>query len=209
VLVADDHPGVVGHLRDLLSAAGMTVVTAAVTGREAARHHPDVLVLDPWTAAIGGTEVIRDVVRSAPGTAVLVFTASEDDDSVLSAVRAGARGYLLVGVTDEDIVRAVRGVAAGEAIFGRSIAPRVLDLLANPGAAPLPDLTQRERALLDLLAAGHGNAAIATTLQLAPKTVRNLISALVAKLGVADRETAVRKVLALEDHRHPGRRSVP
>ncbi|HET9137800.1 response regulator transcription factor [Actinophytocola sp.] len=205
VLVADDHPGVVGHLHGLLSAAaGMTVLTGTETVVLARRHQPDVLVLD---VATSGTEKIREVLRVAPEVAVLVYTARADDESVLTAVRAGCRGYLLHGSTDEDIVRAVRGIAAGEAIFGQDIAPRVLDLLANPGAAgPLPKLTDRERALLDLLAAGHGNAAIAAELKLAPKTVSNLISALLGKLGVPDRESAVR---AVRNHRHPGRRSVP
>ncbi|HEU5474091.1 MAG TPA: response regulator transcription factor [Actinophytocola sp.] len=195
VLVADDHPGVVGHLRGLLTAApGITVVAQASTGPEAIelarRHRPDVLVLD-LELPDGGIAVIRELTE----TAVLVYTARADDDSVLTAMRAGARGYLLKDADDpagEHMVRAVRGVAAGEAIFGQSIAARVLQLLANPEpTAPLPDLTDREAALLDLLAEGYGNAAIAARLQLAPKTVSNLISTLVAKLGVSGREAAV------------------
>lgn len=200
VVVADDHPGVVGHLRGLLSGVpGISVVAEAANGREAIslalRHKPDVLVLDLRLSEVSGVEAIREVLRAAPGMAVLVFTACEDDESVLTAMRAGVRGYILKCAADADIVRAVRGVAAGEAIFGQNIAARVLELLASPRPAQsLPNLTERERQLLDLLAAGHGNAAIAARLQLAPKTVSNLISALIAKLGVADRNAAIRRV---------------
>ena len=206
MLVADDHPGVVGHLRGLLSAvAGITVVASAVGGRQAIElalhHHPDVLVLDLRLSEISGVEAIREILRTVPGMAVLVFTACEDDESVVTAVRAGARGYILKCASDDDIVRAVRGVAAGEAIFGQSIAARVITLLANPHSAPLPSLTARERELLDLLAAGHGNAAIAARLRLAPKTVSNQVSALIAKLGVADRTAAIRRVRTLDDCR--------
>jgi DNA-binding NarL/FixJ family response regulator len=202
VVVADDHPGVVGHLRGLLSGVpGITVVAEAANGREAVelalRHNPDVLVLDLRLSEVSGIQAIREVLRSAPSMAVLVFTACEDDESVLTAMRAGVRGYILKCASDTDIVRAVRGVAAGEAIFGQNIAARVLDLLANPrtaAEAPPATLTTRERQLLDLLAAGHGNAAIAARLQLAPKTVSNLISALTAKLGVTDRKAAIRHI---------------
>jgi DNA-binding NarL/FixJ family response regulator len=207
VVVADDHPGVVGHLRGLLSAvAGITVVAGAGGGREAIeaalRHKPDVLVLDLRMSGVSGVDAIREVLRSAPDMAVLVFTACDDDESVLTAMRAGVRGYILKCAGDDDIVRAVRGVAAGEAIFGQDIAGRVLDLLANPRPAqPMPNLTTRERTLLDLLAAGHGNAAIAARLQLAPKTVSNLVSALITKLGVTDRNAAIRRVRTVGDCR--------
>jgi DNA-binding NarL/FixJ family response regulator len=206
VLVADDHPGVVGHLRGLLSAVhGITVVGAALSGREAVdlalRHRPDVLLLDLRLSELSGIETIREVLRELPGVAVLVFTACEDDESVLTAMRAGVRGYILKCAADEDIVRAVRGVAAGEAIFGSDIAARVIDLIANPQrSTPLPALTAREQELHDLLAAGHGNATIAARLERAPKTVSNQVSALVAKLGVADRQ-AIRRVRTLGDCR--------
>jgi DNA-binding NarL/FixJ family response regulator len=209
VVVADDHPGVVGHLRGLLSSVpGITVVAEAADGRQAVSlallHKPDVLVLDlrlNQDGGISGIEAIREVLRVAPGQAVLVFTACEDDESVLTAMRAGVRGYLLKCAADEDIVRAVRGVAAGEAIFGQSVAGRVLDLLAKPVERPRPTLTTRERQLLELLEAGHGNAAIAAILDLAPKTVSNLISALTTKLGVIDRKAAVRRIRMVGDCR--------
>ena len=187
--------------------AELTVVVAEAGGGRAAieaalRHKPDVLVLDLRMSEVSGIEAIREVLRSVPGMAVLVFTACDDDESVLTAMRAGVRGYILKCAADEDIVRAVRGVAAGEAIFGQDIAARVIDLLANPRPAHrMPNLTTRERTLLDLLAAGHGNAAIAARLQLAPKTVSNLISALIAKLGVTDRNAAIRRVRTVGDCR--------
>lgn len=206
MLVADDHPGVVGHLHALLGGVrGITVVAQALGGREAIelalRHRPDVLVLDLRLSEVSGVETIREVVRAVPRVAVLVFTACEDDESVVTAVRAGARGYILKCATDEDIVRAVRGVAAGEAIFGQSVALRVISLLANPGSEPLPALTRRERELLDLLGEGHGNAAIAARLQVSPKTVSNQVSALLAKLGVPDRRAAISRIRAVGDCR--------
>src|SRR5256885_4130341 len=160
VVVADDPPGVVGHLHGLLSAVpGITVVAEAADGRSAVelalRHHPDVLVIDLRFSAGNGIAVIREMLRVAPDLAVLVFTACEDDESVLTAMRAGVRGYILKCASDADIVRAVRGVAAGEAIFGQNIARRVIEMLARPRtAAPLPVLSVRERELLDLLASG-------------------------------------------------------
>jgi DNA-binding NarL/FixJ family response regulator len=128
-----------------------------------------------------------------------VFTACDDDESVLTAMRAGVRGYILKCAADEDIVRAVRGVACGEAIFGQTIAHRVLSLLVEPPATaqPLPALTDRERELAGLLAAGHGIATIAHQLGRAPKTVSNQISALVSKLGVTDRSAAISRVRAV------------
>lgn len=184
-------------------------MASAVGGREAIalsqRHQPDVLVLDLRLRDVSGIEAIREIVRAVPGVAVLVFTACEDDESVLTAVRAGARGYILKCAADDDIVRAVRGVAAGEAIFGQTIAHRVIALLANRDTAapltPLPPLSARERELLDLLVAGHGNAAIAARLQVSPKTISNQVSALVAKLGVPDRRAAISRVRAIGDCR--------
>jgi DNA-binding NarL/FixJ family response regulator len=123
-----------------------------------------------------------------------VFTTCDDDESVFNAMRAGARGYLLKGAEQDDIVRAIRGVAAGEAIFGASIARRLTELMTRqvrPDRHPFPELTAREREVLELIAAGRSNAAIAQELYLAPKTVRNNISMIFAKLGVADRAQAI------------------
>jgi DNA-binding NarL/FixJ family response regulator len=197
VVLADDHPVVRSGLRALLSSVdGITVVAEATTGREAIdatiEHRPDVLLVDLQMPDLNGIAATREVLQTVPDVAVLVLTMFHDDESVVSAMRAGARGYILKGAGQEDIVRAVRGVAAGEAIFGQNVAHRVLDLLATPRTAePFPDLTVREREVLDLVAAGLGNAVIARQLHLAPKTVSNHISAIFAKLRVVDRAAAI------------------
>ncbi|WP_396278745.1 response regulator [Kibdelosporangium aridum] len=197
VVLADDHPVVRGGLMALLSSVeGITVVAEATNGREAVeetvKHRPDVLLVDLQMPDLNGIAATREVLKAAPDVAVLVLTMFHDDESVVSAMRAGARGYILKGAGQEDIVRAVRGVAAGEAIFGQNVAHRVLDLLATPRTAePFPDLTAREREVLDLVAAGLGNAVIARQLHLAPKTVSNHISAIFAKLRVVDRAAAI------------------
>lgn len=202
VLVADGDPQVVARLGDLLRARGVTVVAVAGLGREivhlSRQHSPDVLIVDPGMGDLGGMDVVQEVGRSQPGTAVLVFTARDDDEAVVAAVRAGARGYLLKCAQDDDIVRAVRGVAAGEAIFGQRVAPLIISLMARSGPTPprsaLPTLTARERGVLDLVATGMGNSAIATRLRIAPKTVGNVIYSAVAKLGVPDRAAAIARM---------------
>jgi DNA-binding NarL/FixJ family response regulator len=199
VVLADDHPVVRGGLRALLSGVdGITVMAESSTGPEdlasALVLEPDVLIVDLPMRGIDGIRTIQSVLRATPGVAVLVFTSSEDDESVFNAMRAGARGYILKGAEQSDIVRAIRGVAAGEAIFGARIAARLTELMmrqALPDRHPFPELTSREREILDLIAEGLGNAAIAHQLYLAPKTVRNNISAIFAKLGAADRAEAI------------------
>jgi DNA-binding NarL/FixJ family response regulator len=140
-----------------------------------------------------GIAATRQLRRVAPGAAVLVLTMFEDDGSVFAAMRAGARGYVLKGADQHEIVRAIGAVAAGEAIFGPGVARRVLDLLTSPPVAehPFAELTAREREVLDLIAAGLPNGNIAERLQLAPKTVGNHISSIFAKLQVADRAAAI------------------
>jgi DNA-binding NarL/FixJ family response regulator len=197
VVLADSHPVVRGGMRALLAAVnGIDVVAEAGTGRDAVRetvqHRPDVLILDLRMADQGGAATIRDVRRAAPGTAVLVFTQADDDESVFSAMRAGARGYLLKRAERDDIVRAIKGVAAGGAVFGSPIAERLVDLFGpGSGRAPFPELTTREREVLDLLAAGMPNSAIARRLTLASKTVSNHLSAIFAKLQVSSRAAAI------------------
>jgi DNA-binding NarL/FixJ family response regulator len=199
VVLADSHPVVRSGLRALLAPIdGITVVAEATTGREAIAqsllHRPDILVLDLRLSDINGVIVIRDVLYDAPDTGVLVFTMSDDNESVCAAIRVGARGYLLQSAEQDELARAIRGVAAGEAVFGPTIARRVAELL--PAATghtehPFPELTARERDVLDLMAAGVRNPAIANQLNLAPKTVSNHISAILAKLRVADRAEAI------------------
>jgi DNA-binding NarL/FixJ family response regulator len=198
IVLADDHPVVRDGLSALLSSVpGLEVVATAASGREAVRaavtEHPDVLVLDVQMPDGDGLATATEVLRAAPSVAVLMLTMFDDDDTVFAAMRAGAHGYLLKGATQEEIVRGVRAVAAGEAIFGPGVARRVLGLVAGPGRTPDPfgDLTQRERQVLELLAAGLTTTAVAARLGLATKTVTNHASAVFAKLGVAGRAEAV------------------
>jgi DNA-binding NarL/FixJ family response regulator len=199
VVVADDHPIVRGGLTALLdSLPDMEVAGAAADGREAVRlavtEAPDVALLDLKMPELDGIAATRELGRVAPDVAVLVLTMYDDDDSVFAAMRAGARGYLVKGVEQEDIARAIRSVAAGEAIFGPGVAQRVLSFLHAPPRGQeqaFPELTSREHQILDLLAAGLNNAAIAGRIGAAPKTVANNVSAIFAKLQVADRAQAI------------------
>ncbi|MFI5693943.1 response regulator [Kribbella sp. NPDC051586] len=198
VVLADDHPVVRAGLAALLtSLPGIEVVGVASTGREAVREvitsRPAVAVLDLQMPDLDGFAATRELARSAPETAVLVLTMFEDDDSVFAAMRAGARGYLVKGAEQEEIARAIRAVAAGEAIFGPGVARRVLTFFSAPppAADPFPELTTRERQILDLIAAGLSNPAIADRLALASKTVANNVSTIFTKLGIADRSTAI------------------
>ncbi len=142
-----------------------------------------------------GVEATRRIVSAAPGTGVLVLTMFEDDESVFAAMRAGARGYLVKGADSPDVVRAITAVADGEAIFGPSVAQRVLGYLTRPLSAQdemvFPELTAREREVLTLLAAGRSNGQIAQALSLSAKTVRNNVSSIFTKLQVADRSEAI------------------
>ncbi|NEA30132.1 response regulator transcription factor [Streptomyces sp. SID13031] len=199
VVLADDHPVVRAGLAALLSSLpGIEVVGVAATGREAVREavttRPDVAVLDLQMPDLDGFAATRELARTAPDVAVLVLTMFEDDDSVFAAMRAGARGYLVKGAEQDEIARAIRAVAAGEAIFGPGVARRVLSFFSTPpvpAADPFPDLTTREREILDLLAAGLSNTAIGTRLGLASKTVANNVSTIFTKLAVADRAAAI------------------
>jgi DNA-binding NarL/FixJ family response regulator len=200
VVVADDHPIVRAGLIALLgSLPDFEVVAAAADGREAVREvvatKPDVALLDLHMPELDGVAATRELARVAPSVAVLVLTMHDDDESVFAAMRAGARGYLVKGVEQEDIARAITSVAAGQAIFGNGVAQRVLASLRAPVAGPapvaFPELTDRERDVLDLLAAGLNNAAIGHRLGVAPKTVANHVSGIFLKLQVADRAEAI------------------
>jgi DNA-binding NarL/FixJ family response regulator len=197
-LLADDHPIVRSGLRALLgSIDGLTLIGDAADGREAVRqavtHHPDVLVMDIQMPDLDGITATRQIARDAPQVAVLMLTMYHDDDSVFAAMRAGARGYLLKGAEQDEIVRAIQAVAAGEAIFGPGIAQRVLGFFSAPPPAevPFPQLTDRERDVLDLIAAGRPNGEIGRRLGISPKTVANHICSIFAKLRVADRAEAI------------------
>lgn len=199
VLLADDHPVFLDGLAVLLSSVpGIAVVGTAGTGTEAVRRalelQPDVVVMDLQMPEMDGIEATRRVVGDSPSTGVLVLTMSEDDTTVFAAVRAGARGYLLKGAGQAEVVRAVTTVASGGVVFGASLARRIAEFFAPGPQRPttaFPQLTAREREILDLLAAGRTNAQIASALFLSPKTVRNNVSNVFAKLQVADRAEAI------------------
>jgi DNA-binding NarL/FixJ family response regulator len=198
VVIADDHPVVRDGLSALLaSVPSVTVAGIAATGREAVHAavtlRPDVLVMDIQMPELGGVAATREIARAAPDIAVLMLTMFDDDDSVFAAMRAGARGYLLKGAQQDEIIRAIQAVAAGEAIFGPGIARRVLGLVSAPPApgVPFKGLTSREREILNHVAAGARNAEIARQMSIAPKTVANHISAIFSKLQVADRNQAI------------------
>ena len=200
VLLVDDHPVFRHGLAALLSALPhLEVVGQGATGHDAVRLaaelRPDVVVMDLNMPELNGVEATRQVTKDDPEVGVLVLTMFEDDDSVFAAMRAGARGYLVKGADSPEVLRAITAVAGGEAIFGPSVAQRVLGYLTRPlsvqDARVFPDLTSREREILELVAGGLGNAAIANRLSLSPKTVRNNVSSIFAKLQVADRAEAI------------------
>jgi DNA-binding NarL/FixJ family response regulator len=198
VVLVDDHPVVLGGLRALLeSLPDFEVVGTATDGeagvREVVLTKPDVVLMDIRMPGIDGLEATRRIRESASGVAVLVLTMFDDDDTVFGAMRAGAQGYLLKGADQAEIDRAIRAVVAGEAIFSPGVAQRVLGYFTAPPpvADPFPDLTAREREVLDLMAAGERNQTIADRLFLSPKTVANHISSIFVKLAVADRSAAI------------------
>ena len=198
IVLADDHAVVVEGLRALLSTvAGCAVVGTAATGAEAVRaavtERPDVLVMDIQMPGMNGIEATREIGRVAPGTAVLMLTMFDDDESLFAAMRAGALGYVLKGAPPDSIIRAITAVAQGEAIFSPGVAARTLSFLhrRRETAPAFPELSAREREVLDLIAAGESNAAIARRLVLSPHTVSNHISSIFAKLQVASRAEAI------------------
>jgi DNA-binding NarL/FixJ family response regulator len=198
VVVADDHPifreGLAGAIGSL---DGVEVVGQAGTGAEAVAAaqelSPDVVVMDLHMPEMNGIEATRRIAEVAPGSAVLVLTMLEDDESVFAAMRAGARGYLVKGAERRDIARALEAVARGEVIFGPAVASRALAAFtaAQPRRGPFPELTEREHEILDLVARGLTNQAIASRLVLSEKTVRNHVSNVFMKLRVGDRATAI------------------
>lgn len=200
ILIVDDHLLFRDGLRALLAAAPDTeLVGEAATGNEAvslaAEVQPDVVVMDLQLPDLNGVEATRRIVQTSPHVGVLVVTMFEDDGSVFAAMRAGARGYLLKGAKYDEMLRAIRAVGGGEAIFSPAIATRLMTYFANirPAAVPqvFPELSGREREILDLIARGQKNADIAARLFLSPKTVRNHVSNILSKLQVADRAEAI------------------
>lgn len=199
VLIADDHAFFREGMRGLLVSLPETEVAGEASDGEeaillAARLQPDVVLMDLKMPELNGIEATRRIVATSPHIGVLVVSMYEDDDSVFAAMRAGARGYLLKGASQAEIVRAIRAVANGEAIFGPGIARRLVgnfEAPKPPAAARLfPELTERETEVLALIAQGLGNQEIAARLFVSLKTVRNHVSNVYAKLQVADRAQA-------------------
>lgn len=201
LLIADDHPAYRRGLELMLvDTDDIQIVGEADTGERAvelaASLAPDVILMDLRMPGLDGIEATRRLTRSGSAAAVVVLTMFEDDDSVFAAMRAGARGYLLKGAEQDEIVRAIRAAAAGEAIFGPKIAQRVIAHFANGSgstAAAFPSLTEREREVLEMVAAGKGNATIAHELMISLKTVRNHVSNIFTKLQVSERSQAIVK----------------
>jgi DNA-binding NarL/FixJ family response regulator len=198
VLIAEDHPVFRQGLLTLLeSADGIEVVGEAATGQEAVEWalelEPDVILMDLRMPELNGIAATRKIVDAEPQIRVLVLTMFEDDDSVFAAMRAGARGYLLKGSEQGEVLRAIRAVASGEAIFGPAIATRLIAYFSSARAEAFPELTDREREVLELIAKGRNNQAIANELVLSLKTVRNHVSNVFNKLQVTDRAQAIVK----------------
>lgn len=200
VLLVDDHPlfldgvraalagdpdlEVVGEAHDIATAVELATVTS-----------PDVVLMDLNLPDGSGIDATRKILGTDPGVRVLVMTMSADDDAVVAAMRAGARGYVVKGAGRTDLIQAVRTVVAGGAVFSPTVADRLGDffagMAAQPGREIFPRLSEREREVLDLLARGYDNRRIATELFLSDKTVRNHVSAVLSKLDAPDRADAI------------------
>jgi DNA-binding NarL/FixJ family response regulator len=202
LLIADDHPAFRAGLRLLLESLDdfdIEVVGECEDGEQALAAaielSPDVIVMDLQMPGLGGIETTRRAVAAAPHVRVLVLTMFDDDSSVFAALRAGAHGYVLKGAGQEQLARAIRAVAEGESIFSPAIAKRVIESFARPsssrGPLAFPELTDREREVLDLIARGLANPEITRRLVLSPKTVRNHVSNILAKLQARDRSAAI------------------
>jgi DNA-binding NarL/FixJ family response regulator len=199
ILIADDHQLFRDGLKGLLnSAADIDLVGEAASGEEAIRLAsslgPDLILMDLQMPGVNGIEATRQIVQELPQVKVLMLTMFDDDQSVFSAMRAGARGYVLKGIKHDQMLRAVRAAASGEAIFSPGIASRMIDFFSSmrppQPQVVFPDLTEREREVLQLLARHYNNARIAKELVLTPKTVRNYVSSILSKLQAADRAEA-------------------
>lgn len=200
VFVADDHALFRDGLHALLaSVPDMDVIGEAADGAEAIRRvaelQPDVVLMDIQMPGPNGIDATRRILRTSPHIGIIIVTMFEDNDSVFRAMRAGARGYVLKGAGQDEMLRSIRAVARGEALFGPAIASQLMvffsSLIPSAPADAFPELTDREREVLDLIAKGHNNAEIASRLVLSPKTVRNHVSNIFSKLQVADRAQAI------------------
>lgn len=199
VVIVDDHPVFRLGMSALLgSLEGVQVAGEAEDSATAfelvARCAPDVVLMDLHLGEDSGVEATRDLLRAHPDLAVLVITMQDDEESVVAAIRAGARGYLLKGASPSEVERALRAVANGEMILGHKIAAQAMARVTSGRTAarvPFPELTEREREVLDLVARGFDNTTISRRLVLSPKTVRNHVANVLNKIGAADRSAAI------------------
>ncbi|MCJ7661477.1 MAG: response regulator transcription factor [Anaerolineales bacterium] len=199
VLIADDHTLFRDGLLALLNSVDdIKVIGTAQDGLEAvnqaADSQPDVILMDILMPELNGIEATRKIILTSPHVGVIMLTMFEDDESVFSAMRAGARGYILKGAGQDDVLRAIRAVDRGEALFGPSIATRLMDFFKTPETEPpqaFPELTERENEILALIAQGASNHEIAEQLNISLKTVRNHVSNIYNKMQVTDRVQAV------------------
>lgn len=199
IVVVDDHPVFrLGMTALLGSLDGVEVVGDAEDAATAydviATQLPDVVLMDLHLGEDSGIEATREISRKHPGVAVLVITMQEDDESVVASIRAGARGYLLKGASPDEVERALRAVANGEMILGPKVAARAMATVTagrTSARVPFPELTDREREVLDLVARGFDNTTISKRLVLSPKTVRNHVANVLNKIGASDRSAAI------------------
>jgi DNA-binding NarL/FixJ family response regulator len=199
VLIVDDHPVFRDGLRALVERApDLELAGEAETGAQAvalaASSDPAIVLMDLRMPEMTGIEATRRILEANPSTGILIITMSEDDESLFSAMRAGARGYIPKDADSDELLRAIRAAALGEVIFGASMASRLMTFFASGRSAaadPFPDLTEREHEILELIAAGQGNAEIGQRLAIAPKTVRNHVANVFNKLQVASRSEAI------------------
>ncbi len=202
VLIADDHLFYREGVRTLLNTAeGIEIIGEASNGQEvverAAELQPDVILMDLKMPGLNGIDATRQIIQKQPKVGILVITMFDDDESVFAVMRAGARGYLLKDADQEELVRAITAVYRDEAIFSPAIARRMMNYFSHlpreraKAENVFPDLTDREYEILELIAQGHGNPAIANKLSLSVKTVQNYVSNILNKLQVADRSEAI------------------
>lgn len=196
VVVVDDHPVFRQGLRTLLEELGVVVVAEAAEGVAAVRavldERPDVVLMDLQMPGVGGIEATRRITEQAPEAKVLVLTMVADDQAVYAAMQAGALGYLLKGAGLEEIGRSLEAVASGQGVYSAQVARRLRSFFtAGTSVTAFPTLSEREREVLALIADGVGNTDIARRLFLSDKTVRNYVSAIFAKIGVATRAEAI------------------